>query len=176
MFTIKKAGLLRRNKLVADAILKPEDFDEIARTLGRKPVRARKTACIAACRTQVATTVDTRWQGEATSAKAEPGDWIVTNLDAHKSPLLDAAGTVNQYVISAEKFEQLYERTYGETEHGPVFKAKGEVDALEFPGGLDIQAPWGKQQTIKDGFLLRNGADIYGNDGRAFRATYEKVR
>ncbi|MGO9170403.1 MAG: hypothetical protein ACLP7P_00330 [Rhodomicrobium sp.] len=173
MFTIEKTGLLKQRRLVSDAVLKPDDFDAIADALGKTPVRARKIACIAACRAQEPTVVDTRWQGEVTTNEARPGDWIVTNLDTRNSPLRDAAGRVNHYVIRAEKFERLYERTVGETEWGPVFKAKGTVEALGLPGGLDIQASWGERQTIEKGYLLRNGTSVYGNDAKSFCATYE---
>ena len=49
-------------------------------------------------------------------------------------------------------------------------------DAWVLAGGLDIMAPWGERQTIEKGYLLRNGDEIYGNDAKAFRATYEILR
>lgn len=176
MFTIKKTGLTRRRRVIADAVLQPAEFDAIASELGKVPMRARKIAFVAACRTQESTIIETRWQGEVTSNEARPGDWIITNLDSHKSPLRDAAGNVNRYVVRAETFTRLYDRAIGETEWGPVFQGKGEVDALLLAGGLDIMAPWGERQTIEKGYLLRNGAEIYGNDAKAFRATYEVLR
>jgi len=173
MFTIEKTGLRNQRRLVSDAVLKPDDFDAIAGALGVMPVRARKITCVAACRTQESAVVETRWQGEVTVNEARPGDWIVTNFDTRNSPLRDSAGSVNRYVIRAETFEQLYERAPGETEWGPVFKAKGTVEALELPGGLDIPASWGERQTIEKGYLLRNGTSVYGNDAKSFCATYE---
>jgi hypothetical protein len=173
MFTILKRGIRRRPRLVADAVLQAADFDLIARALGSAPVRARKIAFIAACRTQQSRLVETRWQGEVTSNQAQPGDWIVTSLDVHRAPLRDAVGNLNCYVIHRDDFERLYERAVGESEWGPVFKARAMVDALFLAGGLDIKAPWGRRQTIETGYLLRNGSDIYGNAARSFRATYE---
>jgi hypothetical protein len=175
MFRITKRGLTRRSRLVADDVLQPADFDVVATALGEAPVRARKIAYVAASRAAEAVAVETRWQGEVTKNQATPGDWIVTSLDARKSPLRDADGNINRYVIRAETFTQLYEPAVGETQWGAVFKGKGLVDALLLPGGLDIKAPWGERQTIERGYLLRNGADIYGNDLKSFRATYEIV-
>ena len=178
MFRIEKKGLLRRRRLVADAVLTVDDFDAIAAGLGKTPARARKTGLIAACQAKQPKTVETRWNGEVTTNTAGTGDWIVTNLDTYKKPLRDGANNINQYAVRAETFERLYERVIGETEYGPVFKAKvgGMADALELPGGLDIKAPWGERQIIEKGYLLRNGADIYGIDDKAFRFTYETSR
>ncbi|MGO8955710.1 MAG: hypothetical protein ACLPWS_04220 [Rhodomicrobium sp.] len=173
MFTIEKTGLMQQRRLVSDAVLKPDDFDAIADALGQTPVRARKISCVAACRALEPTAVETRWQGEVTKNEARPGDWIVTNLDMRNEPLRDAAGSINRYVIRTETFERLYDRAPGETEWGPVFKAKGTVEALELPGGLDIPASWGERQTIEKGYLLRNGTSVYGNDAKSFCATYE---
>jgi hypothetical protein len=173
MFKIARRGLTRRRRLIADTVLQPGDFDAIAAALGVAPVRARKIAYVAASRATEAVTVETRWHGEVTKNDANVGDWIVTNLDTAKSPLRDADGSVNRYVIRPEAFARLYERAVGETQWGAVFKGKGVVDALLLSGGLDIKAPWGERQTIERGYLLRSGADIYGNDLKSFRATYE---
>lgn len=175
MFRITKRGLTRRRRLVADDVLRPADFDAVATALGEVPVRARKIAYVAACRAAEAAAVETRWQGEVTKNEAKAGDWIVTNLDSRKSPLRDADGNINRYVIRPETFTQLFERAVGETQWGAVFKGMGLVDALLLPGGLDIKAPWGERQTIDRGYLLRNGAEIYGNDFKSFRAIYEIV-
>jgi hypothetical protein len=173
MFKITKRGLTRRRRLIADSVLQPGDFDAVAVALGAAPVRARKIAYVAASRATEAATVETRWRGEVTNNDVNVGDWIVTNLDTDKAPLRDADGNLNRYVMRPETFARLYERTVGETQWGPIFKGKGMVDALLLSGGLDIKAPWGERQTIERGYLLRSGTDIYGNDLKSFRATYE---
>jgi hypothetical protein len=177
MYKIVK--FLWRRRLTSDAVLKREDFDKIAADLGRSPVRARKIARVAACRVQEDMDFETRWGGEVTANRAKRGDWIVTNLNKDDTPLLDPAGNKNQYVVTAAGFEQRYDRAVGEAIGlGPLFQAKAtvEVDTLKFGAGLDILAPWGERQTIKSGYLLRNGADIYGNDEKAFLSTYEFER
>lgn len=175
MFTIERIGLLRRFRLVSSDTLSSEDFDAAAKALCQTPVRARKISFVAACKTQRAVRVETLWHGEVTSNEAQSGDWIVTNLHPDQSPLRDAAGGLNRYVVRPAAFERLYERAQGETEWGPVFKARGIVDALKLSGGIDIKAPWGERQTIGSCYLLRNGAEVYGNEASSFSATYELI-
>ena len=80
---------------------------------------------------------------------------------------------MNVYVILAERFADLYEPASRQSEHGTVHRAKGIVSALPLPGGLDIAAPWGERQTASAGYLLCNGAEVYGSNKETFEATYE---
>ena len=80
---------------------------------------------------------------------------------------------MNVYVIAADKFPALYERTSEKGAHGAISRAKGMVSALPLPGGFDILAPWGERQRGASGYLLLNGAEVYGASREAFEATYE---
>lgn len=175
-FTIKRTGFWRKPRLVASEQLWPVDFDSIAAALHTKPLRARKVAPVAATRADREQAVVTIWRGEETKNIARIGDWIVTSLDRDRNPMKDDGGNTNTYVIKPEKFEQLYERSSGETAQlGQNFRPKGVVDALAFSGGFDIKAPWGERQTGTAGYLLRNGSDIYGNQKKTFEEAYEVV-
>jgi hypothetical protein len=167
-----------RKRLKSDVKLTAEDFDAIAKALGTKPQRARKVGLVSACVVREATTVDTVWSGERTRSQAGPGDWIVTNLDRYGNPLRDDKGELNQYVIKAERFPELYKRIPGETEQGPRFQAREEskVDSVRFSGGIDILAPWDRRQAVESGYLLRNGNEVYANDEESFEKTYELSR
>lgn len=164
-----------RERLVAPVALAPEDFEAIAKEAGRKPVRARKVGLVsgrvAAAREEVAT----EWNGETTRNVAEPGDVVVTNYKADRTPLLDGQGRRNHYVIRKATFEQKYERVAGAADDGqPFYATRGDVvvEALEFPGGLDVLAGWGERQTIANGYLVRSGTSVYGNDALSFEGTY----
>lgn len=117
----------------------------------------------------------TEWKGEWTQNTAEPGDWIVTSLNPDRSVMRDSAGKENSYVIAAHRFDTLYERAPGECEFGAMFGAKSVVEALRFSGGLDIAAPWGERQTMPDGYLLRNGDEVYGNERWTFETAYQPL-
>jgi hypothetical protein len=87
--------------------------------------------------------------------------------------LRDDDGHVNVYVIAADRFPQLYEPMDRKSELGDAYGAKAVVCAVALPGGLDIVAPWGERQTVSDGYLLCNGAEVYGSNAAAFQATYK---
>jgi hypothetical protein len=169
---VSKGG---RPHLEADDKLTPADFADIAREIGRKPVRARKVGYIAARKAARPETVETRWNGKETTNTAKPGDYVVTNLSPQRQPLRDAEGHLNTYVISAARFRELYEAEGEDSELGPVYRAKSVVSALRLPGGFDIIAPWGERQRGADGYLLMNGEEIYGAGTDAFEATYEVI-
>jgi hypothetical protein len=173
MFKIERAA--RGDRLEADAVLTPADFQRIAEELGRPPLRARKIGFVAARRAERSEVVETHWNGKKTSNTARMGDFIVTNLSPDSEPLRDADGHLNVYVISADRFPSLYEPAAGRTEHGAVYRARGLVSAIPLPGGLDIAAPWGERQTASAGYLLCNGEDVYGVGQRAFEGTYEAL-
>ena len=162
--------------LEADAVLTPADFESLAAELGRRPLRARKVGYVAARRAQKSEVVETRWNGKETTNTARVGDYIVTNLSPERIPLHDGDSHMNVYVIVAERFADLYEPASGESDHGTVHRAKGVVSALPFPGGFDILAPWGSRQTTAAGYLICNGAEVYGASREAFEATYEVLR
>ncbi|MDZ4842679.1 MAG: hypothetical protein SH859_11150 [Hyphomicrobium aestuarii] len=177
-FRIEHNGLFwsRRPRLVASEQLQSSDFDAVATALARRPVKARKMAPVAGRRVNAEQVISTRWRGEETTNTALPGDWIVTSLDRNCVPLMDNAGNMNEYVIKADRFEQLYEAMPGETGGlGTRFRPKGVVDALAVPGGFDIVAPWGERQTGTTGYILRNGKDVYGNAKETFDEGYEIV-
>jgi hypothetical protein len=173
MFEIVSRG--GRPRLEADARLTPADFAAIAVQLGRKPSRARKVGCVAARKAATRESVETRWNGKETTNTAEAGDYVVTSLSPQRRPLRDAKGELNIYVITAARFTDLYQATGEEIALGPVYSAKGVVSALPLPGGFDIVAPWGERQTGADGYLLMNGAEVYGAGAEAFEATYEAI-
>jgi hypothetical protein len=167
-FTIVDGGALR-----ADAKLNADDFRSIAAHLKQRPTRARKIGYVAARQTQSRKKVETRWNGQETTNTALPGDWIVTSLSPSREILHDSQGSVNTYVIQAERFEALYEPAGGHNEAGAIYRAKGIVDAILLPGGFDILAPWGERQTAPTGYLILNGNEVYGNNADTFAATYE---
>ena len=171
MFKIDRTA--RGDRLEADAVLTPSDFQSIAKTLGHPPLRARKIGYVAARRAEKSEVVETRWNGKETTNTARVGDFIVTNLSPKCQPLRDGDGHMNVYLIAAERFPQLYEPAEGKSEHGAVYRAMGVVSALPFPGGLDISAPWGERQTTSAGYLLLSGEDVYGISQGAFEETYE---
>ena len=157
MFKIDRTA--GKDRLVADAVLTPLDFQRIAEVLGRPPLRARKDGFVAARRAERSEVVETRWNGKVTSNTARPGDFIVTNLSAQRQPLRDGEGQMNVYVIAAERFADLYEPAGEHGEHGAAYRVKG---ALLFSGGLDIAAPWGSRQSLTAGYLLYSDAGVYG--------------
>ena len=160
-------------RLESDAVLTPADFARIAEELGQAPVRARKVGYVAARKAKAGERVETRWNGKETTNTAKRGDFVVTNLSPQREPLRDDEGQTNVYVIAADKFPALYERTSEKGAHGAIYRAKGMVSALPLPGGFDILAPWGERQRGASGYLLLNGAEVYGASREAFEATYE---
>lgn len=162
-------------RLVSGEGLQPSDFRAIAVQLHQRPIRARKIGYVAARQAHRREAVETRWNGKETTNTAQPGDWIVTNLSPKQEPLRDREGSVDTYVITADRFPSLYEATGGRNVHGAIHRAKGEVEALRLPGGFDIVAPWGEQQQSPDGYLLLSGDEVYGNNAETFAATYVEI-
>jgi hypothetical protein len=159
----------------ADRKLTRADFEQLAAGLSVVPFRARKIGRVAAHQATKAERVDTHWNGKETTNTAQPGDWIVTNLSPHHSPLVDRDGNHNTYVIQASRFADLYEPAGSKVALGPVYRAVAVVRALRMTGGFDIVAPWGERQQIADGYLVLNGEEVYGNQAETFEATYERV-
>jgi hypothetical protein len=166
----------RGDRLKANAVLKPADFESIARKIGRPPLRARKIGYVAARKAARSEVVETRWSGKETTSTARAGDFVVTNLSPQRQPLRDDEGHMNVYVIVADRFPNLYEPAAETSDLGAIYRAKGVVSALQFTGGFDIAAPWGSRQAASDGYLLCNGEEVYGSSKEAFEATYEAVR
>ena len=179
MFKIVTRGWLRRkHRLVASEKLTAADFQAIASQLGVTPVTARKTGFVTARQVSAREAIETHWNGIESKVVAMPGDWVVTNLARDGRVLRDASGHANTYAIEADKFPTLYEHDTraGEsahTEFGAVYKARGQVQAIRLSGGFDIMAPWSERQVGPDGYLLLNGAEVYGNNRETFEATYE---
>jgi len=171
MFRIEAAG----SRLIATSTLTRDDFAVIAERLGASPFRARKSGFIAASAATSARKVETRWNGRETASDAAPGDMIATNMGADRSVLRDGDGNVNVYVIKASRFADLYERDTGTIEHGDIYRPRGVVSALYLPAGFEILAPWGETQRAATGYLLDNGAEVYGNAKETFEATYVRL-
>jgi len=185
MFRIFRTGTLLRNlrkgaaggdlRLEADTALTPADFRRIVEEAGAIVLRARKVGFIAARQASKPQTVETHWNGKETTNTARPGDWIATNLGERQQILRDGDGRVNSYVILAERFADLYQPTGASNEFGAVYLSKGIIKAIRLPGGFDIVAPWGEQQRSRNGYLVCNGNDVYGNHAETFAATYRVV-
>ena len=93
MFTIEKTGPRDdKDRLIALAALSEADFVDIARALDTRPVRARKTALIAAREAAASERIETRWNGSETTNTARPGDWVATTLTADCEVLRDGDG------------------------------------------------------------------------------------
>jgi hypothetical protein len=162
-------------RLFSDTKLTPDDFRAIAKDLGTKPFAARKSGLISARTAERDEKVETLWNGKETINTARPGDRIVTNLDAHGVPLVDRDGHHNVYVVKADKFVTLYELGDTTSPLGQTYRARGTVEAIAFPGGFEILAPWGEKQIAGNGFLILNNADVYGNNAETFNASYQHL-
>lgn len=162
--------------LIIDDVLDPAGFHAIAARLRRRPVRARKTAWVAARLAEPGAVVETRWNGAETTNTAQHGDWLLTALDRQKQPMTDAEGRRNIYLLKPDKFRGLYEETGRSNAHGTLCRPRGEVLALYLAGGFDILAPWGARQRADRGYLILNGDEVYGNHADTFKATYERLR
>ena len=173
MYFIQRLGSHRQSlRLVSQNQLTPQDFHQIARDLGVVPRTARKSGLISARVASVREKIDTHWNGRESSNIASPGDHIVTNMLANREVLLDASGTANTYVVTAERFPQLYELDTGATEFGAIHRPRGKVEALFFSAGFEILAPWGEMQTADAGYILLNLQEVYGNNLETFEKTY----
>jgi hypothetical protein len=173
MFTLTQTGADARHvRLVATAQLNESDFRAIAAKLGVAPFRARKTGAVLARTAKSTQTVVTRWNGKESVNTAQPGDMIVTNLDANLQPLIDGDGNRNVYVIRADIFPALYDKTEPASPLGDVYRARATVEAVALPGGFELVAPWGEMQRADCGILILNGAEVYGNHADTFAATY----
>ena len=160
-------------RLISTDNLSAADFAAVASATGATPMTVRKIGFVAARQSMVQERVETHWNGAETVNSAQPGDWIVTNIDAKGAPLLDQQSNLNRYVISSARFPELYTETGRMTEHGAIFKAKGTVQAIPLPGGFELIAPWGEQQRAEAGYLLLNGTEVYGNQKETFERTYQ---
>lgn len=168
----------RDGRIVSVIRLDEEAFRIAARGLGAAIGRYRKTAKVAALAATERQIIVTHWNGEETSNTAEPGDLLVTTLDAGGLPARDRDGHSNTYVIGAERFRALYRGTgepAPEPGYGALFEARGEVEAFAAPGGFEIMAPWGEMERGEAGYIVLNGEDVYGVAGEVFDRTYVKI-
>ncbi|MGP0091821.1 MAG: hypothetical protein ACLPKB_17950 [Xanthobacteraceae bacterium] len=175
MFTIDRVGEQKARRLRSSTMLTEHDFRKIAKAIGAKPVKARKIGFVAGHKADQRERVDTFWNGKETTNMAQRGDWIVINVFPSGQPLRDKSGKLNRYVIKSEAFANLYEPAAGESELGPIFRSKSIIEAIHLPGGFDILAPWGEQQTALAGYILLNGGEVYGNNEDTFAQTYEII-
>lgn len=98
---------------------------------------------------------------DATKNVANIGDWIVTNPGGE------------QYVISKEKFSQLYKEK--ENEEGSFVSAGKPVKAIRTEKNIVFTAPWGEEQSVKaGGYVIENNEERYGIDEQVFRDTYKE--
>ncbi len=165
----------RGARLVSTRVVSPSDFADIAQRMDGGRFGARQIGLISARTALVQERVETRWNGQETTNVARPGDRIVTSLTAAGRPLLDREGHANVYVIKADKFIVLYEIADTIPSVGLTYRARGVVEAIDFPGGFDIMAPWGERQTADSGFLILNGSEVYGNNADTFEAGYMRL-
>jgi hypothetical protein len=172
MFKIIASGA-KGHRVEADTVLTPADFQSIGEQMGVRPVRVKKIGYVAARKATKREVVETRSDGRETTNTARAGDFIVTNLSAQREPLRDRDGQLNRYVIDAARFAALYSHARAKSSQGPIYRARGAVSALPLPGGFEITAPWGEQETSASGYLLCNGKEVYGSSWDAFKATYE---
>jgi hypothetical protein len=174
MFTLQQSGNRSGHfRLVALDPLNADDFSAVAKGMSQVPLAARKIGFVAARKADKRQRIETRWEGKESEIVAEPGDWIVTSLSPSGDVLVDGDGNRNTYAIKPSRFAELYEPAAGKTEFGPKFRAKGVVKAIRLSGGFEIEAPWGETQRSADGYLLLNGAEVYGDARETFEATYE---
>jgi hypothetical protein len=159
-------------RLKSDAVMTPQEFREVAKSMKGGAFKARKTGLVAVRTALETERVETRWNGKETTNTAAPGDRIVTSLDGNGVPMVDGEGHRNVYVIKPEVFVANYEITDIRSDLGAAYRSIATVEAIHFPGGFDIVAPWGEAQRAADGFLLLNGTEVYGNNAETFRATY----
>jgi len=115
--------------------------------------------------------------GKETQNIAEKGEYIVTNQTEAKE----------QYVISADKFQEKYERLRTVDTDTAEYKSKGRVLALELtreilaeldlPNSFQFIASWGKETIAKkDDFLvqpLKGDKEVYRIARKEFFETYE---
>ena len=173
--TVEVKGVLWKTwRLLARRRLTPEDFRAVAIKLGTTPRKARRVGLVAARQAIAREEVETKWKGTESRDTAEPGDWIVTTL-TKGGDVLRKGGHANTYVVRAEKFPTLYQPHAGENEFGAIYRSKGEslVDVLYLSAGFELMAPWGEMQQSADGYLLLNGAEVYGNNRETFDAAYQ---
>ena len=176
MFTIEKTGSNSdKARLIARTVLGEDDFHAIADAVGVRPIKARKTALIAARPATTGERIETNWNGSETVNTAKPGDWVATSLTADGEVLHDRDGNANSYVIPAADFPTLYSPVVGSNEFGRFHAARGTVAALYLSGGFEILAPWGEKQSAPAGYLMLSGSEVYGNNAETFAATYEVV-
>ncbi len=162
-------------RLIARETMSADDFDELALMLGTPITQARKIGFVAVRQAQKQQLVETLWNGKESQITAQTGDWIVANLTPDLTILRDGGGNANIYAIGADTFPALYTRHEGANSFGDIYRAISQVECLYLPGGFEIMAPWGEIQRADQGYLLRNGAEIYGNHKETFDATYELV-
>jgi hypothetical protein len=178
MHKIVHIGVPPQAHLVAEQSLSADDFDRVVRELrdyACEPFQARKIGYVMARQATGFEAVETRFNGEAWTSEASPGDWIVTNMGNDRQVLLDGEGHANTYVVRKDRFSGIYERDTGDSPFGEVYRAKGVVDAVFLAGGFDMRAPWGDRQLASTGYLLRNGAEAYGIDKVMFDTTYRRM-
>ncbi len=164
------------NRLKADAQLTAADFHAIAKQVGHFDTR-RKIGFVSAMVAGEPTQVVTYRGGKETENIAQPGDYIATNLLPDLEPQINQAGQLDQYVIRANRFFELYQTYQGKRNgYGEIFKAKSVVKAIYFSNGAAIAPPWGGRQICREEcYLFLNGSEVYLCDSESCDKTYEIV-
>lgn len=178
MYRIDYLGDAGDPRVTSTACLDADQFAMLALELGVAIVRARKTAPISARRATSPEHIETRWNGKESEADAQAGDWVVTALAADRRRLIDSDGYRNVYVITGDRFFELYAPLEDQAAPtgGDLYRPTSVVEAIRLTGGFEIVAPWGAVQRADDGWLLlRSGRDVYGNHRDTFAATYEII-
>lgn len=165
--------------LSSTARLSPDnDFEWITRELeqlGMMRRQARKTGLIVAQRAAGGERVEAHGQsGYQGFSIAKPGEFIATKLDRAGEIARNPEGKLDQWVLTEARFYELY--TPASAVRSDMYQPRGKViEVLPFEGGIDIVAAWGEHQTIDNGYLVRNGDDVYGIDAPSFHDTYDFV-
>lgn len=156
------------------------DFDQIAGAMGGYTV-LRKVGFVAAKTASERELVITYRKGKETESVAEPGDWIVINLDFERHLIVNDQGQPDRYTIRQAKFPILYEPTANVLEVDGaalrIYRAKNTVHAVLFRNGFDICPPWGGRQVSPSGYLFYSPltGEVYGCEREAADKTYRRA-
>ena len=100
-----------------------------------------------------------------------PG-WVVTKANEDGSPVVDANGHTNDWIITDSKFVKKYE-----LQEGAVYRPTGGKQIfVRIPEDLSL-AQWGGYENIAAGGYINitNSGDMYGISQRDFEDTYRVV-
>jgi len=142
--------------------------------------RFRKKTNVLAKRAEGGETIETvTSDGRETTHQAKPGDYLMRN----------ATQAQEMYVVKADYFEERYQFLREAEEGFALYRASGEIDALELSDanlnalGLEapfqFEAPWGETMVAKTGDYLavpKGEEEVYRIARREFQETYASVQ